>query len=125
MAKYVDGFVLVVPKKNLAAYKKMATVGAKVWKKYGALDYKECVSEDIRPKGMGDFVPMFPKMTELKKGEVIIFSFIVFKSRKHRDQVNAKVMKDPLMSEENWKDKTMPFDMKRMAYGGFEVLVDY
>ena len=125
MAKYVDGFVLVVPKKNLAVYKKMATVGAKVWKKYGALDYKECVSEDISPKGMGDFVPMFPKMTALKKGEVIIFSFIVFKSRKHRDQVNAKVMKDPLMSEENWKDKTMPFDMKRMAYGGFEVLVDY
>ena len=125
MAKYVDGYVLVVAKKNLAAYKKMAILGAKVWKKNGALDYKECVSEDIRPKGMGGLVPMFPKMTDLKKGEVIIFSFIVFKSRKHRDQVNAKVMKDPLMTEQNWEDKPMPFDMKRMAYGGFEVMVDY
>lgn len=122
MARYVDGFVLVVAKKKLAEYKKMATLGAKVWKKYGALDYKECVSEDIAPKGMGDFVPMFPKMTDLKKSEVIIFSFIVFKSRKHRDQVNAKVMKDPLMAPENFKGP-MPFDMKRMAYGGFEVLV--
>ncbi len=125
MAKYVDGFVLVVSEKKLKEYKKMATIGAKVWKRHGALDYKECVSEDIRPKGMGDFVPLFPKMTNLKKGEVIIFSFIVFKSRKHRDQVNAKVMNDPLMSEENWKDKPMPFDMKRMAYGGFEVMVDF
>ena len=125
MAKYVDGFVLVVPEKKLKDYKKMATIGAKIWKKYGALDYMECVGEDVRPKGMGDFVPFFPKMTNLKKGECIIFSFIVFKSRKHRDQVNAKVMKDPLMSEENWKDKPMPFDMKRMAYGGFEVMVDF
>ena len=125
MAKYVDGFVLVVPEKKLKDYKKMATLGAKVWKKYGALDYKECVGQDIAPTGMGDFVPLFPKMTDLKKGEVIIFSFIVFKSRKHRDQVNAKVLKDPLMSEENWKDKPMPFDMKRMAYGGFEVFVDF
>lgn len=123
MAKYVDGFVLVVKEKDLPAYKKMATLGAKVWKKCGALDYKECVGQDLRPKGMGDFTPRFPKMTELKKGETIVFSFIVFKSRKHRDQVNAKVMKDPLMSAENWKDKPMPFDMKRMAYGGFEVLV--
>ncbi len=125
MAKYVDGFVLVVPEKKLKEYKKMATLGAKVWKRHGALDYKECVSEDIRSKSMGDLVPLFPKMTSLKKGEVVIFSFIVFKSRKHRDQVNAKVMNDPLMSGENWKDQPMPFDMKRMAYGGFEVIVDF
>lgn len=124
MAKYVDGFVIVVPEKNIAAYKKMATMGGKIWKKYGALDYKECVAEDIRPKGMPGMTHVFPKMTKLKRGETIVFSYIVFKSRKHRDQVNAKVMKDPLMGPENWKDQPMPFDMKRMAYGGFTVLVD-
>lgn len=123
MAKYVDGFVIVVPEKNLGEYKKMAKIGAKVWKKYGALNYKECVSDDIRSKAMG-MTPLFPKMTNLKKSEVIIFSFIVFKSKKHRDQVNEKVMKDPLMSPEGWEDKPMPFDMKRVAYGGFEVLVE-
>lgn len=124
MAKYVDGFVLVVPEKNLKEYKKMASMGAKVWKKYGALDYKECVSEDLKPTSMGGAASLFKEMTSLKRGEKVIFSFIVYKSRKHRDQVNAKVMKDPLMSPEAWKDKPMPFDMKRMAYGGFEVLVD-
>lgn len=123
MAKYVDGYVLVVKEKDLPAYKKMAKLGAKVWKKYGALDYKECVSEDIRPKMMG-VTPLFPKMTNLKRGEVVIFSFIVFKSRKHRDQVNAKVMQDQQMGADVWKDKPMPFDMQRMAYGGFEVLVE-
>ncbi len=123
MAKYVDGYVIVMKEKDLPVYKKMAKEGARVWKKYGALDYKECVSEDIRPKMMG-MTPMFPKMTNLKRGEVIIFSFVVFKSRKHRDQVNAKVMNDPAMSPEHWESKPMPFDMKRMAYGGFEVLVD-
>lgn len=123
MAKYVDGFVIVMPEKNVHEYKKMAKLGAKVWKKYGALDYRECVSEDIHSKSMG-MAPVFPKMTNLKKGEVVIFSYIVFKSRKHRDQVNKKVMQDPLMSPEAWKDKPVPFDMKRVAYGGFEVLVE-
>lgn len=123
MAKYVDGFVIVMPEKNVREYKKMAKLGAKMWKKYGALDYRECVSEDIHSKSMG-MAPVFPKMTNLKKGEVVIFSYIVFKSRKHRDQVNKKVMQDPLMSPEAWKDKPMPFDMKRVAYGGFEVLVE-
>ncbi len=122
MAKYVDGFVIVMPEKNLGDYKKMAKLGAKVWKKCGALDYKECVSEDIRSKSMG-MAPLFPKMTNLKKGEVVVFSYIVFKSRKHRDQVNAKVMNDPLMAPENFKGP-MPFDPKRVAYGGFEVLVE-
>lgn len=124
MAKYVDGFVLVVSEKQLEAYKKMAKEGGKVWKKCGALDYVECVSEELRPKGMGDMPSLFPKMTGLKRGERVVFSYIVYKSKKHRDQVNAKVMKDPYMDEENWKGKTMPFDMKRMAYGGFEVMVD-
>lgn len=122
MAKYVDGFVLVVSEKKLGEYKKMATMGAKIWKKYGALDYKECVSDDLRPAGMEDMPGLFPKLTNLKRGERVIFSFIVYKSRKHRDQVNAKVMKDPAMSPENFKGP-MPFDMKRMAVGGFEVLV--
>ncbi len=112
-----------MPEKNVHEYKKMAKLGAKVWKKYGALDYRECVSEDIHSKSMG-MAPVFPKMTNLKKGEVVIFSYIVFKSRKHRDQVNKKVMQDPLMSPEAWKDKPVPFDMKRVAYGGFEVLVE-
>lgn len=123
MAKYVDGFVLVISKDKIGEYKKMAKMGAKIWKKHGALDYKECVGEDLRPKSMPGMKPLFPVMTKLKPSETVIFSFIVFKSRKHRDQVNAKVMGDPAMSE-GWEDKPMPFDMKRMAYGGFEVLVD-
>ncbi|MBP9728344.1 MAG: DUF1428 family protein, partial [Candidatus Moranbacteria bacterium] len=90
----------------------------------GALDYKECVSDNLRPKGMGSMPPLFPKMTGLKRGERVVFSYIVYKSKKHRDQVLAKVYKDPYMSEENWKDTPMPFDVKRMAYGGFEVMVD-
>jgi len=123
MPKYIDGFVLVASEKNLKEYKKMASQGGKIWKKYGALDYKECVSDDLNPKGMGG-ASLFKEMTGLKRGEKVIFSFIVYKSKRHRDQVNAKVMKDPFMDPENWKDKPMPFDMKRMAYGGFEVLVD-
>jgi len=117
---YVDGFVLVVPKKNLPAYRTMALVGAKTWKKYGALDYKECVGDDLYPKwGLP-----FPTLVKLKKGETIVFSYIVYKSRKHRDEVNAKVMKDPIMNDAKYKDRPMPFDMKRMAYGGFKVIVD-
>jgi len=126
MAKYVDGFVIVAPKKKTAEYKKMAELGRKVWLKYGALDYKECVADDLYPPGMdGKKQPShFFKMTKAKKNETIWFSFIVFKSRKHRDAVNAKVMKDPLMNDPTWKDKQMPFDMKRFAYGGFKVVVD-
>lgn len=116
---YVDGFLLVVPKKKLAEYKKMAEKGSKVWKKYGALDYKECIADDLRPKWVTFY---FDKAIKAKKDEVVIFSYIVYKSRKHRDVVNAKVMKDPIMNDP--KQKSMPFDMKRMAYGGFEVLVD-
>lgn len=118
-ARYVDGFVLTVPKKQLAAYKKMATIGKKIWRKHGALDYKECVIDDSKPKWV---TFTFPKMAKAKAGELVVFSYITYKSRKHRDMVNAKVMKDPLMKPPK-KDAPMPFDMKRMAYGGFKVLV--
>lgn len=120
-ARYVDGFVIAIPKKNLAAYTKMAVAGGKVWKKYGALDYKECVGDDMTPK---EVKLTFPKLANVKKGEVVIFSYITFKNRAHRDSVNAKVMKDPSMDPSAWKDKPMPFEMDRMAYGGFTVLVD-
>ena len=125
MAKYVDGFVLVVPKKNLAEYRKMAQLGKKMWMKYGALDYKECVGDDLQPKSMGGPKPLsFLKMAKAKSGEAVWFSFIVYKSKKHRNEVNAKVMKDPLMNDPKWKDMPMPFDMRRFASGGFKVIVD-
>jgi uncharacterized protein YbaA (DUF1428 family) len=116
MGRYIDGFVLAVPKKRLAEYKKLATRAGKVWRKCGALEYYECVGEDLEPKwGMP-----FMKTVKARPGETIIFSWIVYKSRAHRDKVNAKVMRDPMMTGD---PKDMPFDMKRMAYGGFEVLV--
>jgi uncharacterized protein YbaA (DUF1428 family) len=115
--KYVDGFVIPVPKKNLEAYRRMARIGAKVWMKHGALDYKECAGDDLKPQ----WGALFPKMTKLKPGETVVFSYIVFKSRAHRDKVNAKVMKE---MEKMDMPKDMPFDMKRMAYGGFQVLVE-
>lgn len=121
---YVDGFVLTVPKKNLAVYKKMAGAMAKLSRKYGALDYKECVADDLHPKGMASMKALpFDKMTKAKQGEVVFFSYITYKSRAHRDQVNAKIMKDPIMNDPKMKNKPMPFDMKRMAYGGFKVFV--
>jgi uncharacterized protein YbaA (DUF1428 family) len=115
---YVDGFVLAVPKKKVQAYRRMAQQAAKVWRKYGALEFRECVGDDLNTK-MG--VP-FTRMAKLKRGETVFFSYIVYKSRAHRDRVNAKVMKDPSMKNMDMKD--MPFDVKRMAYGGFKVLVD-
>ena len=119
-ALYVDGFLLTVPKSKLAAYKKLAETGARLWKKHGALDYKECVGDDLAPKGVA-FI--FPKAAKAKPGEVVVFSYITFASRAHRDQVNAKVMQDPAMNDPKQKKRAMPFDMKRMAYGGFKVLV--
>jgi alkaline phosphatase len=120
-ATYVDGFVLVIPKKNAAAYKKMATEGSRVWKKHGALDYKECVIDDVSP-------PMvtltFPKLAKAKPNEAVWFSFITYKSKAHRDRVNAKVMAEMSKQGEKYKDMPMPFDTKRMAYGGFKVIVD-
>ncbi len=123
-ANYVDGFVFVVPKKNVAAYKKMAAEGAKMWKKYGALDYKECIGDDLYIKEMGGMKPkLFPEMAKAKKGETVWFSFITYKSRAHRDAVNKKVMAEMSKHAEKYKDMPMPFDMKRMAYGGFKVEV--
>jgi uncharacterized protein YbaA (DUF1428 family) len=122
MAKgnYVDGFVIPIPKKNTAAYKKMASEGSKVWKKFGALDYKECMLDDASPA----FVTLtFPKMVKVKPGEVVWFSFIVFKSRAHRDSVNKKVMAYFSKKYGAEMEKAMPFDMKRFAFGGFKVLV--
>jgi uncharacterized protein YbaA (DUF1428 family) len=118
---YVDGFVLAVPKKNLATYRRMAAKAGKVWREHGALDYKECVGDDLKVKpGCG--LP-FPKMIKLKPAETVFFSYIVYKSRAHRDKVNAKVMKDPRMAAMGGIED-MPFDIKRMAYGGFQAVVD-
>lgn len=117
--KYVDGYVLPIPKKNLAAYRRMARLGAKVWKEHGALEYRECIGEDLNVKwGTG-----FPKTVKTKPGETVVFAWIVFKSRKHRDRVNADVMKDPRLSK-SIDPKKMPFDPKRMVWGGFEIMVD-
>ena len=118
--RYVDGYVLAVPKKKLGAYRRLAKLGAKVWKKYGALEYVEAVGDDLNPKWAS---LKFPRMVKCKPGETVVFAFIVYRSRAHRDQVNARVMKDPLLPEA-MKNKPMPFDMKRMAYGGFRTLVD-
>ena len=117
-SNYVDGYVLTIPKKKFAIYKKMAQEGRNMWLKHGAIDYKECVSEDSKPKGI---TFTFPKMAKAKPSEVVIFAYVTFKSRTHRDQVNAKVMK--AMMAKYKKDEPMPFDMKRMAYGGFTVFV--
>ncbi|MDP3742403.1 MAG: DUF1428 domain-containing protein [Candidatus Micrarchaeota archaeon] len=122
---YVDGFVLVVPKKKIGAYRKMAHSGGKIWKKYGALEYFECIGDDLFPKMGGMKIYNFPRLMKTKPGETVVFSFIVYKSRSHRDAVNAKVMKDPVMCDPAWKDKPMPFDMKRMAYGGFNAIVKF
>lgn len=115
---YVDGFLLPVPKKNLSAYRRMAMKAEKIWRKYGALDYKECAGDDLKVK-MG--VP-FPRQMKVKPGETVVFAYIVYKSRAHRDRVNARVMKDPQI-QSMCDPKDMPFDAKRMAYGGFKVLV--
>jgi uncharacterized protein YbaA (DUF1428 family) len=123
---YVDGFVLVVPKKNVEAYRKMAKEGGKSWMKHGALGYFECMGDDLNPN-MGGPTPMrFQKLTKAKPTETVWFSFIVYKSRKHRDQVNKKVMKemDEYVSKHPEK-MIMPFDLKRMAYGGFKPMVEF
>lgn len=117
--RYVDGFVLPVPKKNLPAYRRMAQKAGKIWREHGALEFRECVGDDLDVK-MG---VSFPRTIKLKPGETVVFSWITYKSRAHRDRVNAKVMKDPRLTE-SMDSKSMPFDIKRMVYGGFTVLVD-
>ena len=115
---YVDGFVLVVPKRKLAIYKSMARKAGKIWREHGALDYRECVGDDLKVK----FGMPFTKLAKTKAGETVVFSYIVYKSRAHRDKVNAKVMADKRLTGPGMP-KEMPFDMKRMAYGGFKTLV--
>ena len=117
---YVDGFVLTVPKSKAAEYRKMARDAGKVWRRFGALEYKECVIQDAKPKWV---TFTFAKMSKAKKNEQVWFSFIVYKSRTHRDQVNKKVMAYFDTKYKDHKDKSMPFDMKRMAYAGFKVEV--
>ena len=116
---YVDGFVLPVPKKNLKAYRSMAQKAGKVWREHGALEYRECAGDDLKVK-VG--LP-FARTVRLKPGETVCFSWIVYKSRAHRDRVNKKVMKDPRIAK-MMDPKNPPFDMKRMAYGGFKTIVD-
>jgi uncharacterized protein YbaA (DUF1428 family) len=121
MAHYVDGFLIPVPRKNLKHYAKLAREAGKVWRKHGALDYHECVGDDL-PKGSASF----PRRAGAKPAEAVVFSWITYRSRAHRNKVNAKVMKDPRMLRmmEEMKDrKSWPFEMRRMAYGGFKVLV--
>jgi uncharacterized protein YbaA (DUF1428 family) len=114
---YVDGYILPVPRKNLRAYKRMAEMGRKIWTKHGALDYKECAGDDLVAK----WAAPFTKLMKLKRGETVVFAYIVYKSRRHRDSVNKKVMKE---MNDIGPPKDMPFDMKRMVYGGFKTLVE-
>jgi uncharacterized protein YbaA (DUF1428 family) len=115
---YVDGFVIPVPRKNLPAYRRMARLAGKVWREFGAIDYKEFIADDVK---VGKYTS-FPQSVKLKPGETVVFSWIVYKSRAHRDRVNAKVMKDPRIAP-MMDSKTMPFDGKRLIYGGFKLLV--
>jgi uncharacterized protein YbaA (DUF1428 family) len=117
--QYVDGFVLPVPKKNLQVYRRMAEKAGKVWREHGALEYIECVADDVKP---GKYTS-FPQGVKLKAGETVVFAYIVYKSRAHRDRVNAKAMKDSRLAE-MMDPKALPFDAKRMVYGGFKVLVN-
>ncbi len=116
-AQYVDGFVIPVPKKKLAQYRKMAQLGCRLWMKHGALDCRECVGEDMNVK----CGPGFPRGIKVKRGETVVFAYIVFKSRAHRDKVNAAVMKDPELCA-GMDPNNMPFDWRRMLTGGFETL---
>ncbi len=116
---YVDGFVVPVPVKKLKAYLAIARKAGKVWKEHGALDYKECVADDVK---VGKWTS-FPRSVKLKKGETVVFSYIVYKSRAHRDRCNAKVIKDKRLAD-MMDPKKMPFDGKRLIYGGFKVSVD-
>ena len=116
---YVDGFIVPVPKKNLAAYRTLARKAGRIWKEFGALEFKECVADDVK---VGKWTS-FPRSVKRKPNETVVFSYIVYKSRRDRDRINAKVMKDPRLAK-MMAGKDMPFDGKRMIYGGFKVIVD-
>ncbi|MFZ2018498.1 MAG: DUF1428 domain-containing protein [Methyloceanibacter sp.] len=115
---YVDGFVVPVPKKELEAYRRLARKAGKIWREHGALEFRECVADDVK---VGKWTS-FPRSVKLKPNETVIFSWITYKSRAHRDRVNAKVMKDKRFHDMH--PDTLPFDAKRMIYGGFKVLVE-
>ena len=117
--RYVDGFVVPVPKNRVAAYRQMARKAGKIWREHGALQFTECVADDVKPGK----VTSFPQSVKLKPNETVMFSWIVFKSRAQRDRVNAKVMKDPRLAK-MMDPKAMPFDAKRMFWGGFKTLVE-
>jgi uncharacterized protein YbaA (DUF1428 family) len=117
MSTYVDGFVVPVPKKNLAAYRRLARKAGKIWIEHGALHYCECVADDVKPGKLTSF----PQSVKLKADETVVFSWVVYRSRKHRDSVNAKVMKDPRLPTD---PKAMPFDGMRMFWGGFKAIVE-
>jgi uncharacterized protein YbaA (DUF1428 family) len=116
---YVDGFVLAVPKKNVAAYRRMSRQAGKVWRDHRALEYRECVGDELN----ASFGPGFLKGIKAKRGETVMFSWILYKSKAHRNRVNAAAMKDPRIA--NADPKNMPFDAKRMLWGGFKVIVDF
>ena len=119
MAKYVDGFVVPVPKRNMEAYRRMARRAGKVWREHGALEYREFVADDVKVGKRTSF----PRSVKLKPGETVVFSYVVYKSRAHRDRVNKKVMKDPRLAD-MMDPKSLPFDGKRMIYGGFKRLLE-
>jgi uncharacterized protein YbaA (DUF1428 family) len=116
---YVDGFVIPVPKKNIKAYRTMAQKAGKIWMEFGALEFRECVADDVKPGK----ITSFPQSVKLKKDETVMFSWIVYKSRKDRDRINKKVMMDPRLAK-MMQGKDNPFDAKRMIYGGFKTIVD-
>jgi uncharacterized protein YbaA (DUF1428 family) len=116
---YVDGFVVPVPKRKLAAYRRMARTAGKIWREHGALAYLESVADDVKPGKRTSF----PRSVKLKPGETVVFAYIAYQSRAHRDRVNARVMKDPRLRK-MMDPKAMPFDGKRMFWGGFKVLVE-
>jgi uncharacterized protein YbaA (DUF1428 family) len=118
--RYVDGFLLPVAKRKLAAYRRVSAKAGKVWREHGALEYLECAGDDLNTT-MG---VSFPRRIRARRGDTVVFSWIVYKSRAHRDRVNAKVMKDPRIAKMMEDPSSMPFDAKRMAYGGFKVIVD-
>jgi uncharacterized protein YbaA (DUF1428 family) len=124
MMHYVDGYVLPVPRRNLGAYRRMARDAGKIWRQHGALQYVETVADDVKP---GTWTS-FPRSVKLKRGEVVVFSFIVYRSRGQRDRINRKVMKK-FMSDPKWKKymdpRNMPFDGKRMFWGGFRAIVEF
>ena len=117
--KYVDGFVIPIPKKNIPAYRRLARLSGKIWHEYGALEYRECVGDDLNCKGVLSFI----RLARARRGETVLFSWIVYKSKAHRDRVNRKIMKDPRIIA-MMNTRKMPFEGKKMAYGGFRVLIE-